>query len=96
MVRFVAAILRPIGGFCPDGHWRGISAWMPILGRVAGNRIKPRVQTRGQAEKPNPVPSRDGDRALRPEVFPLERGAATPLLETVGELAAIFFLFAKM
>jgi len=54
------------------------------------------VQTRGQAEKPNPEPSRDGDRALRPEMFPLERGAATPLLETGGELAAILFLFTKM
>ena len=54
------------------------------------------MQTRGQAEKPNPEPSRDGDRALRPEIFPLEREAATPLLETSGELAAILFLFAKM
>jgi hypothetical protein len=28
--------------------WRGTSATMPILARVAGISIKPRVQTRGQ------------------------------------------------
>jgi hypothetical protein len=96
MVRFVAAILRPIGGFCPDGHWRGISATMPILARVAGNRNKAaganpwtggETEPRAVARRRQSITSRDISARTR---------AATPLLETSGELAAIFFLFTKM
>jgi hypothetical protein len=53
------------------------------------------VQTRGQAEKPNPEPSRDGDRALRPEIFPLERERRHPFWKQVGNSRLSFSFLRK-